>query len=47
MKFNKAKCKVLHTSMCNPRNKYRFAREWLESSLEEKDLGCQFMKDST
>jgi len=37
VKFNKAKCKVLHVSRGNP--KYRLGGEWLESSQEEKDLG--------
>ncbi|GAB0184024.1 mitochondrial enolase superfamily member 1 [Grus japonensis] len=35
MKFNKAKCKVLH----NPKHDYRLGEEWIESSPEEKDLG--------
>jgi len=38
-KFNKAKCKVLHTGWGNPKHKYRLEDEGIVSRPEEKDFG--------
>jgi len=39
MRFNKARCKVLHMDLCSSHYQYRLGDEEIESSPAKKDLG--------
>ncbi|KAJ7410019.1 hypothetical protein WISP_111285 [Willisornis vidua] len=45
MRFNKAKCKVLHMGQGNARYQHKLQNEWIKSRSAEKDFGV-LMNDS-
>lgn len=47
MKLNKSKCKHPHLVWSNAKHGCRLDNEGVESSPEEKDLGCWWMKNWT
>jgi len=44
MKFNKAKCKVLHSEQSNPQYQYRLGVNGLRPALRSRDWGYLEMK---
>jgi len=47
MKFNKAKCKILHLGQGNPRYEHRLGKELTGSNSVEKDLAVLMDKSWT
>lgn len=45
MRLNVAKCKLLHLDWSNAKHDHRLDNEGGESSSEEKNLGCRWMKN--
>ncbi|PKU31457.1 rna-directed dna polymerase from mobile element jockey-like [Limosa lapponica baueri] len=47
MRFNKAKCRVLHPDQGNPSYQYKLGDEGIKSSIRRRTWGCWLVRSST